>query len=83
MNKNIRDRVLMIGLYIESTKETIRETATVFGISKSSVHLDVSKRLKKIDFSLYENVKKILENNFNQKHIRGGESTRKKYLKNK
>ena len=73
----------MIGLYIESTKETIRETATVFGISKSSVHLDVSKRLKKIDFSLYENVKKILENNFNQKHIRGGESTRKKYLKNK
>ena len=83
MNKNIKDRVLMIGLYIENAKETIRETAKVFGISKSSVHLDVSKRLKKIDFSLYENVKKILENNFNQKHIRGGEATRKKYLKNK
>ena len=83
MNKNIKDRVLMIGLYIESTKETIRETASVFGISKSSVHLDVSKRLEKIDFSLYESVKKILENNFNQKHIRGGEATRKKYLKNK
>jgi putative DeoR family transcriptional regulator (stage III sporulation protein D) len=49
-------------------------------MSKSTVHIDLSQRLKKIDKKLYEKIKKILEINFSEKHIRGGNSTKNKYL---
>ncbi|MDD2445527.1 MAG: sporulation transcriptional regulator SpoIIID [Clostridia bacterium] len=81
MNFVLNKRAIDFGKYILRTKSTVRYTAEVFGISKSTVHFDVSKRLKKVDFSLYEKVHKILENNFSEKHIRGGESTKNKYLK--
>ncbi|MDD2227775.1 MAG: sporulation transcriptional regulator SpoIIID, partial [Clostridia bacterium] len=72
-----------LGHHILKTKQTVRQTAQVFGVSKSTVHYDVSKRLKKINFQLYEKVHKILDDNFNSKHIRGGEATRKKFLNQK
>ena len=80
MNNYIKERVLLEGRYVRETKQTVRQVAKEFGISKSSVHLDLSKRLKKIDPKLWRDVNKILSNNFNEKHIRGGEATRKKYL---
>ncbi|MDD3397380.1 MAG: sporulation transcriptional regulator SpoIIID [Clostridia bacterium] len=84
MNFILNKRAESLGNYIFKTKCTVRQTAKIFGISKSTVHYDVSTRLKKIDRSLYEKIHKILSDNFNEKHIRGGEATRKKYLiKNK
>lgn len=69
--------------YIINNKCTIRKAAKKFGYSKSTIHNDVSNKLKKINKKLYLKVNKILKNNFNQKHIRGGQSTKNKYLKNK
>jgi len=77
----LNKRAETFGKYILTTRCAIREVAKVFGISKSTVHYDVSKRLQKINISLYEKVNLILQNNFNEKHIRGGEATKIKYLK--
>lgn len=66
--------------YILLHQTTIRKTALAFNISKSTVHNDLSKRLKRIDLSLYLNVKKLLDENFNLRHVRGGEATKQKYL---
>lgn len=67
--------------YILKTGYTIREIAKVFSVSKSTVHKDLTDRLYKIDLKKYESVKNILDYHMNIRHIRGGESTRKKYLK--
>ena len=83
MNFIINQRAVALGKFILKTRQTVRQVAGVYGISKSTVHFDVSNRLKKINFNLYIKVKKILEKNFKEKHLRGGEATRKKYLKNK
>lgn len=80
MDQEIKDRVLQESVYIIESKDTIRSTANKYGVSKSTVHVDVSKRLQKIDKKLYEKIKKILDNNFNEKHLRGGEATKNKYL---
>ena len=60
---------------------TVREVAKVFNISKSTVHKDLSERLKELNYSLYLKVKELLEYNKAIRHIRGGESTRRKYIK--
>ncbi len=78
---NLNKRAVMLAKYIIKTKCTVRSAATVFGVSKSTVHNDVSNKLKNINYMLYKKVSKVLENNFNQKHIRGGEATRLKYKK--
>ena len=83
MKEVLKERAVIIGLYIKSTHATIRESAKLFGVSKSTAHLDVSKRLKKANHKLYTEVNKILQENFDEKHIRGGESTRLKYLNKK
>lgn len=83
MHQEIKDRVLLLSAYLLETKDTIRGAAEKYGISKSTVHIDVSKRLEKIDKKMYQKIKKILENNFSEKHIRGGDATRKKYLNKK
>lgn len=80
MEQNIAERTLEEANYILDSKDTIRGTACKFGMSKSTVHIDLSQRLKKIDKKMYEKIKKILEINFNEKHIRGGNSTKNKYL---
>lgn len=78
-HERIVERTLMVAEHIKCTHETIRETAQKFGCSKSTVHCDVSYRLPQIDEELYKETKKVLDKNFTEKHIRGGEATRRKY----
>lgn len=80
---NVDKRCVEIGEYIRDTGATVRRAAAVFGISKSTVHIDVTKRLRDIDKLLYDDVKKVLEENKAQRHIRGGIATREKYIKMK
>lgn len=80
---NVDKRCVEIGEYIRDTGATVRRAAAVFGISKSTVHIDVTKRLRNIDKILYDDVKKVLEENKAQRHIRGGLATREKYSKMK
>lgn len=79
MQEYIRRRVLDIGNYIMESSATVRQTADVFGVSKSTVHKDVTERLPQINEKLAMEVKHILENNKAERHLRGGEATRKKY----
>lgn len=72
-------RAVTLGRYIIEKKATVRAAAKQFGISKSTVHKDVSERLKNEDPELYAHVKDILEINKQERHIRGGLATRKKY----
>ncbi|HEZ7985717.1 MAG TPA: sporulation transcriptional regulator SpoIIID [Ruminococcus sp.] len=72
-------RAVILGQYIIDNKATVRAAAKNFGISKSTVHKDVSERLKKEDPSLYAQVKDILEINKQERHIRGGLATKRKY----
>ena len=81
MKANSNERAVIFAKHIIESGDTVRQTAFIFGISKSTVHYDVSHRLKKIDYNLYKNVNLVLEKNFNEKHIRGGNSTKNKYLK--
>ncbi|MBD9085661.1 stage III sporulation protein D [bacterium] len=78
---NINERVLKEADYILKTKDTIRQLANIFCISKSTVHKDLKERLKHIDYEKYIEVKKIMEYHIMIRHIRGGESTKNKYLK--
>ena len=80
MNKHIVKRVLDEAKYIIETGSTVREIAKVFKVSKSTVHKDLHERLINIDYSLYLNVEQILKYHTDIRHIRGGESTKKKYL---
>lgn len=82
MNDLIYSRPEILANYIIEEESTIRKTALVFGLSKSTVHNDVSNKLPKINRTLYRVVKKILNKNFEEKHIRGGQATKLKYLKN-
>lgn len=75
----IEDRSVLFGKYIVENKATVRACAKQFLISKSTVYKDVSERLKKINPSLYAEVKEVLEFNKQERHIRGGIATRMKY----
>lgn len=83
--KSIEGRAIDIAHYIIDSKDTVRGAAVKFGISKSTVHKDVSERLKKINPSLAKEVRIILDENKAERHIRGGMATKLKYsnLKNK
>ncbi len=72
-------RAVILGQYIAENKSTVRAAAKKFGISKSTVHKDVSERLKKENATLYRQVKDILELNKKERHIRGGLATKRKY----
>ena len=72
-------RAVTLGRYILEQKATVRSTASEFGISKSTVHKDVSERLKYIAPQLYEQVRDVLEVNKQERHIRGGLATKRKY----
>lgn len=74
------ERPVLLGEYIIEHKATVRQTASEFGISKSTVHKDVSEKLKTVKPSLYYEVKEVLNFNKQERHIRGGEATKKKYL---
>ena len=73
------DRAEVLGEYIIDTGATVRATAKVFRISKSTVHKDVTERLYNINRELYKRVDAVLQKNKSERHIRGGLATRKKY----
>jgi len=79
LNK-IEKRVIEEANYIIETKETVREISKKFKVSKSTVHKDLHERLKKIDKIMSKKVDEILKYHINIRHIRGGESTKRKYL---
>ena len=81
MNYLIVRRVLEEAQYMLNTNKTIREISSVFNVSKSTVHKDLHERLKDINFELYEQIDDILKYHLDIRHIRGGESTKKKYKK--
>ncbi len=76
-----RERAELLAEYMIETGATVRGCAAHFGISKSTVHKDLSYKLKYINPRLYDEVKRILDINKSERHIRGGEATRIKYLK--
>lgn len=83
MKDYIRKRVLEVANYIYQTRATVRQAARIFGVSKSTVHKDVTERLNEIDENLSNMVKGVLELNKAERHIRGGEATKRKYLHDK
>ena len=81
MNQSVEIRALKVADYMIRENSTVRKTAKNFGISKSTVHKDISERLKKIDMNMYKMAKRVTENNKANKHIRGGQATKIKYSK--
>jgi putative DeoR family transcriptional regulator (stage III sporulation protein D) len=79
MYSDFEDRAVKLGRYIAESKSTVRGAAKKFGVSKSTVHSDVTIRLRKIDPSLFSKVRKVLDINKEERHIRGGIATREKY----
>lgn len=75
----VEERAIELGEYIIESGATVRSAAKKFGVSKSTVHKDVSERLKHVNPSLYKDVKSVLELNKAQRHIRGGMATKEKY----
>lgn len=80
LKDHIFRRVLEVSQYIARTKATVRDAARTFGVSKSTVHKDVTERLPRLDAQLASRVRQVLELNKAERHIRGGEATRAKYL---
>ena len=73
------ERCVILGNYIVQNNATVRSTAKQFGISKSTVHQDITTKLEKANKRLYDEVKTVLDNNKQERHIRGGEATKQKY----
>ena len=83
MNKNIVKRVNKVADYIIKTNDTIRKTATIFKVSKSTIHKDLGERLLTVDKNKYKIVKKIMNEHIETRHIKGGESTKQLFLRKK
>ena len=73
------ERAIELGRYITESNSTVRAAAKKFGVSKSTVHSDITTKLKRIDPALYSKVRKVLDINKEERHIRGGIATREKY----
>ena len=80
---SIEERAVAVAHYIIDTGDTVRGAARMFGISKSSIHKDVSQRLIKINYPLALEVRKVLNKNKAERHIRGGMATKLKYIHDK
>ncbi len=74
-----KERCVILASYLVENRTTVRAVASKFGISKSTVHKDITQTLKKVNQPLYLEVQSILEKNKQERHIRGGEATKKKY----
>ena len=74
-----KERCVALASYLVENKTTVRCVAAKFGISKSTVHKDVTQTLRRVNKNMYYEVKKVLDLNKSQRHLRGGEATRKKY----
>lgn len=81
MRDDLERRARELAVYLIERRTTIRDAAKHFSVSKSTVHKDLSERLKEIDRSLYVQVKEILEQNKAERHLRGGDATKRKYQK--
>ena len=79
MYNDIEERVKKVATYIIETGSTVRQTAKIFNISKSTIHKDITQRLEEINPSLAIEAKKVLEKNKEERHIRGGMATKLKY----
>lgn len=81
MKSHIEERAIIVAKYILEKNTTVRQTARTFGVSKSTIHKDITERLEEINPSLAKEVKKVLEKNKSERHIRGGLATKLKYEK--
>ena len=79
MKSSIISRARKLGEHMAGTGDTVRGAGEKFGVSKSTVHKDVTERLRDIDAELYTRVKDILELNLSERHLRGGNATKEKY----
>ena len=79
----MEQRALKLAVYMIETGSTVRAAAVKFGISKSTVHKDLTKKLPEINYPLFLQVRQVLDKNKQERHLRGGMATRKKYLQNK
>lgn len=82
MKDYIAERVLDIAKHLLDNKCTVREVADVFCVSKSTAHKDLHKRLKELDIELYRQVSELMQFNWDERYLRGGEATKRKYNKN-
>ena len=80
MNDTV-ERAIALGRYIVESGDTVRGAAKAFCVSKSTVHTDVAKRLRRIDGALWRQCDKVLQHNKDERHLRGGEATKEKYLR--
>ena len=76
-----KERCVLLAAYLVENKSTVRAVAAHFGISKSTVHKDITQNLKRVNKTLYEQTKEILDINKKERHLRGGEATKQKYRK--
>lgn len=81
MRSHIEERAIVVAKYILEKDTTVRQTAKTFGVSKSTIHKDVTERLEEINPTLAKEVKMVLEKNKSERHIRGGMATKLKYEK--
>jgi putative DeoR family transcriptional regulator (stage III sporulation protein D) len=79
VREDIEERARDLALYIVEHNATVRDAAQHMGVSKSTVHKDLSERLRYIDYPLYTQARAVLEQNKAERHLRGGEATRRKY----
>lgn len=79
MRDDIEERARSLALYIVENNATVRDAARRFSVSKSTVHKDLTERLRHIDHPLYLQARNVLEQNKAERHLRGGEATRRKY----
>lgn len=79
VNDHIYERVIEIAKYVADTKATVRTAADHFNVSKSTVHKDITERLRTINSGMYEEVSEVLSFNKANRHLRGGDATRRKY----
>ena len=78
-----KERCVLLATYLVENKTTVRSVAARFGISKSTVHKDITQNLRQVNRGLYEQAKEVLDLNKKERHLRGGEATKQKYQKNK
>lgn len=76
-----KERCVMLAAYLIENKTTVRAVASKFGVSKSTVHKDITQILYRVNKGLYEEARRVLEQNKQERHIRGGEATKRKYSK--
>ena len=81
MQSTMEERACQLAVYMIETGATVRSAASHFGLSKSTVHKDLSQRLKQYNYALYLQVRQVLDLNKQERHIRGGLATRRKYAK--